>query len=259
MRATESGHWYTRQGEPRYTVKSAKGEDRATTLRDARKLDLIPSVTTIIGVAAKPGLERWKQEQVLLSALTLPRKEGESESDWLDRVIDDSKETGRAAADFGTEIHASIQGHFEGQSVAYEHQLYVEAAVNALTETFGDCKWIAEKSFGHLMGFGGKVDLHVPARPSGRRPETMSGFVVDIKTKEFGPDDKVSGFDDHLMQLAAYRMGLHMGSARCANVFVSRNHPGLARVVEWSADDLRRGWQMFVSLLEFWQTKNNYE
>ena len=48
----ESGHWYTRSGEPMYTVKANNGQQRNTTLRDARKYDLVPSVTTIINVAA---------------------------------------------------------------------------------------------------------------------------------------------------------------------------------------------------------------
>ena len=64
-RASESNHWYTRDGEPMYTVEAAKGGQRATTLRDARKLSLVPSVTTILNVAAKPALNQWLQRQVL--------------------------------------------------------------------------------------------------------------------------------------------------------------------------------------------------
>jgi hypothetical protein len=242
----ESTHWYTRSGEPAYTVKSAKGEDRPTTLRDARKLDLVPSVTTILGVAAKPGLEIWKQNQVLLAALTLPKDESESEADWVNRILEDSKAQGRDAADFGTRIHGAIQSYYEERHFDEAFRPYVESAVLAIQNHFNDWEWIAEQSFAHELGFGGKCDLHVPER-----------FVVDIKTKDFGPDDKVTGFDEHLLQLAAYRVGLGASAARCANVFVSRNNPGLAQVVEWDQDDLDRGWQMFVRLLEFYQIKNN--
>ena len=75
----DSAHWYQRDGVPLHTVLSAKGEPRPTTLRDARKLGLLPSVTNILGVIAKPGLTSWLQEQAVLAALTLPRIEGESE------------------------------------------------------------------------------------------------------------------------------------------------------------------------------------
>ena len=37
-----SEHWYSRDGRPAYEVESAKGMMRPTTLRDARKLGLVP-------------------------------------------------------------------------------------------------------------------------------------------------------------------------------------------------------------------------
>ncbi len=66
VRTSESGHWYTQEGKPAYTVVGSNGKVRNTTLRDAKKLKLLPSVTTVMSVAAKPGLEAWKQQQLLL-------------------------------------------------------------------------------------------------------------------------------------------------------------------------------------------------
>jgi hypothetical protein len=60
------------------------------------------------------------------------------------------------------------------------------------------------------------------------------------------------------MQLAAYRHGLEVPHARCANVFVSRTHPGLIKIVEWPEDELVKGWEMFQALLRFWKLKNNF-
>src|SRR5512146_840915 len=176
-RAAESTHWYDRDGNPAYTVKAKDGSDRPTTLRDARKLGLVPSVTTIIRCAAAPGLERWKQQQVLHAALTLPTIPGEPEDAYLDRIMADSQEQARKAAERGTAIHAAIQGHFEGKPPTEEYWPYVEGAVDVITEHLGKREWIAEKSFAHWRGFGGKVDLHCTAA------------VVDFKTKEFGEDD----------------------------------------------------------------------
>jgi hypothetical protein len=61
------------------------------------------------------------------------------------------------------------------------------------------------------------------------------------------------------VQLAAYRVGLGIPEARCANVFVSRSVPGLCKLIEWSSDDLSRGWKMFVQLLTYWQLKNGHQ
>ena len=248
-RASESNHWYTRDGVPMYTVEAKKVGQRATTLRDARSLNLVPSVTTILNVAAKPALLAWMQQQVLLAALTLPRRPDEPEKDYIDRIISDSKEQGKAAADAGTDIHASIQGHYEDKPTG-KHQESVDACVKAIKDHFGDAVWISERSFAHEAGFGGKCDLFCAG--------TLNA-VVDIKTKEFTDPDKIGGYDEHLMQLAAYRVGLGIPKARCANVFVSRNVPGLVVVKEWPLEELDTGWEMFMHLLAFWQLKNNHK
>lgn len=248
-RASESNHWYTREGVPMYTVEAKKGGQRATTLRDARSLNLVPSVTTILNVAAKPALLAWMQQQVLLAALTLPRRPDEPEKDYIDRIISDSKEQGKAAADAGTDIHASIQGHYEDKPTG-KHQESVTACVQAITDHFGQRQWVSERAFAHEAGFGGKCDLFAG---------DGEGVVVDIKTKEFTDPDKIGGYDEHLMQLAAYRVGLGIPKARCANVFVSRNVPGLVVVKEWPLEELDTGWEMFMHLLAFWQLKNNHK
>ena len=230
-----------------YTVPSKKdGTPRNTTLRDARERNLVPSVTTILNIAAKPGLNVWLQEQAILAALTLPRGEEEAESAWLKRVVQDSKAQARDAADLGTEIHAAIQGFYEGQK-ASAYPIHVQTCTKAIESHYGAKKWIAERAFAHEMGFGGKVDMHT------------DGIVIDIKTKDFDDPAKVAGYDEHLMQLAAYRVGLGMPEARCANVFVSRTNADLAVVKEWAEEDLARGWLMFTALLSFWQYKNQYE
>lgn len=242
-----SEHWYTRGGDPQYTVPTANGSVRSTTLRDARKLNLVPSVTTILNVAAKPGLMHWMQRQVLMAALTLPRMHDESEDSFIARILEDSKAQARAAADAGTDIHAAIQGFYEGQEVS-RHREHVEACTRTITDAFGYHGWVSERSFAHELGFGGKVDLHSP-----------QGVVIDIKTKEFKEGDKVEGYEEHLMQVAAYRVGLGLPDARCANVFVSRSVPGLCKLIEWFPEDLDRGWKMFVHLLTYWQLKNGHE
>jgi hypothetical protein len=246
-RAAESTHWYTRTGDPMYTVPSKKdGSQRPTTLRDARERNLVPSVTTILNIAAKPGLNVWLQEQAILAALTLPRYENEPESVWLKRVVQDSKSQAREAADLGTEIHTAVQGFYEGRK-ASAFPIHVQTCTKAIESHYGARNWVAERAFAHEMGFGGKVDLH------------SEGIVIDIKTKDFSDPSKVVPYDEHLMQLAAYRVGLGMPEARCANVFISRTNPDLAVVTEWAEEDLQRGWKMFTALLSFWQYKNQYE
>lgn len=251
LHASEGGHWYTREGEPLYQIPKADGEGmRPVTLRDARKLKLVPGVSGILNCAAKPGLDRWLQEQVLLAALTLPRGSTEPEETWLERVRVDSKETGKKAADRGTAIHKAIQEWYDVGYCEPEYGVFCQSVSSALHK-WTPSVFIPEKSFACPMGFGGKVDL-----------QAYEGFVADAKTKEFTGEDLASGkqlaWDDHCMQLSAYRYGLNMPKARCANVFVSVNEPGLVILHEWTEEELERGWRMFLALLQFWQAKNRY-
>jgi hypothetical protein len=247
--AAESMHWYGQDGSPQYQIKGANGKERPPTLRDARKIGLVPSVTSIIRAAAAPGLERWKQEQVLLAALTLPKKPDEPEPDYIARIIRDSQEQGRKAAERGTGIHAAIQGHYEGVPPEPEMWPYVSAAKEAITEHFGPgIRWVPERSFANALGYGGKVDLYSVDPP----------IVCDFKTKEFKEDAEMKTWDEHHMQLAAYREGLLVPSARCAIVYVSSSVPGLARVMEIDAEALDKGWSMFRGLLTYWQAKSGY-
>lgn len=242
VHASESGHWYDKDGRPAYTLIGANGKERAPTVRDARKLNLYPSVTTIIRCAAAPGLEFWKAKQAILAALTLPRNEGEFEDAYLDRILRDSKEQARKAAERGTEIHAAIQGHYEGKQPDEALWPFVQGAMKAV----GPGVWDAEKSFAHPLGFGGKVDL------------SSDEWVIDFKTKEFSPEDPIKGWPEQAMQLAAYRVGLGFTRARCGNVFVSVTHPGHAVMYEWPEEELSQGWEKFRALLGYWQADRKY-
>lgn len=249
IHASESGHWYRRDGAPAYTVKAKDGSDRPATLRDARKLGLVPGVSTIIGCCAKPGLERWKLDQMMHAALTLPRRTEEPEAQWIDRVWADSQETARKARERGTKIHAAIQGHYEGVAPDPDLWPYVQGAVRAVREWLALPAWTAERSFACGLGFGGKADLSALLE------------AADFKTKEFGPDDDLKIFDEHAMQLAAYLEGLGIGVERGSGAicYVSTTHPGLARLIEIPREDLRKGWRMFCGLLDYWKAKTSFE
>ena len=242
--AAESGHWYTRAGEPAYTIVGKNGKERATTIRDARKFGLVPSVTTILKAAAKPGLERWKAEQLLMAALTLPRLAAEADADWIGRVWEDSIQQAVKAAERGTEIHAAIESSLRGATCPEELIPFVKVAEEAIKPLeMRDHQ--AEKSFASPLGYGGKVDLHSPY------------VVLDFKTKD-GDLDAVRCFDEHFMQVAAYAQGLQHSNARCGIVFVSRQLPARARLLMHTEEQTAHGWGMFKALLLYWQEAHEY-
>lgn len=252
--ASEAGHWYAIDGTPMYEViAKGTGLPRATTLRDAKTMNLCPSVTAIINCAAKPGLENWKAQQVLLAALTTSRAEGEAEDAYVARIMADSKEQASKAREKGTILHAALQGYYEGEAPHADWLETVQATKAAIDKHFGvNRTWVAEKSFAHFMGYGGKCDLHASL---GLEP-----IVLDFKTKDFDESKIKKGlaFDEHAMQLVAYANGLDIPHARCANAFVSTTTPGLVHIHEYDKAELTKAWAMFRGLLSYWQAKSGY-
>ncbi len=141
-------------------VTGANGNERDTTLRDARKLNLFPSVTGILDLIAKPALTNWIVDQNILAALTIPRIEGESSDALCKSIKHDGREEGKAAAQVGTDIHDAIESIWN-QKRPYAYEDIANGAVYAILEYTQE----EEKNFNPELtvvgdGYGGKVDLH---------------------------------------------------------------------------------------------------
>ena len=245
-----SDHWYDRAGKPQYEQTTLKGGTRSTDLRDARKHGLVPSVTTILQVAPKPQLEAWKVKQGILAALTATRDPSESDDAFIARVLKDSQEQAKKAAEEGNRIHDACEAHYRGQSVLAQYQPHVTAVATCVSQLFpGVSDWVAEAYFSHDSGFGGKVDLHSPS----------SGIVIDYKGKDGDfTDGKKLAYDQHY-QLAAYSRGLNLPIATAANIFVSRTHPGCVASHVWTVEDMTEGWDFFCAALNLWRKWKKFD
>lgn len=239
-----AGHWYSQDGTRIDFVMGAKGQAVTPDIRHARKHNFAPGVTTIIKCAASEALTIYREKQVLMAALTLPRPNEESDEEFVARVMRDSKQHAEDAALAGTALHAEIEhGLGDPQNV----NPWVLSARQALDSACGAREWKTEWSTVHSFGFATRADLFSLGDQD---------WVIDVKTKE-GPLDDLKTWDDHHMQLAATASALGLKGARCAILYVRRDAPE-ARLVEVEQNDIARGWGMFRCLLQFWQTKNSY-
>jgi hypothetical protein len=233
----EKGHFYTSDGKPAYTIIGKNGKERNTTLKDARKMGLLPSVTMIIKESAKPGLENWKLDQMLMAALTLTRIDTETDKEYINRIKTDSKSQAIKAAERGNQIHAWIQQGFEGKLSDPDGGIYFHVAKECIEKELGNITWICEQSFSKGR-YGGKVDIfhHRIA-------------TIDIKTKDTELSD-VKLWDEHFMQLAAYRSL----DEPCGILFVGTKDVD-AKLVWATEDELYRGEKMFNALVDYWYAK----
>ncbi len=253
-------HFYDRQGLPVYEVKKATSIGlRATHIGDARKLKLVPSVTGVTGQIAKQQLTEWMLKQLLETVLRnkppsdtllLSLAEYETQVDrWKKYIIPLSKEESQKAARRGTELHDKLEKYFLTGYVDDSDGDIIRAVKGLLKQKFGSMEWVPEKSFGHKLGYGGKVDLC---------SFQGDGIVVDFKTKAKDILDSKLLYDDYCTQLAAYRVGLDIPQAKCYNLVISTTKPGTVFMHEWPEVELSRGFEKFKLLLSYWQIENNY-
>ncbi len=245
-------HWYSQDGTTKYTVPYANGKgERDTNLSDARKLGLSPSVTTIIGLLDKPALTIWKMNQ-LFDAMMTYDQDNYTLADYKKLVFSEATRKGREAADRGTEIHDALDKYIKDGVIVKGMDEFVAPVVQLLLSKFGNLDWIPEESFAHPDRFGGKCDLH--AKPCEAFP---NGVILDFKTKATENFDKVKAYDEHCMQLVAYREGFNLPKAACYNLFISTHEPGALMLHHWEEKTCGKACKMFYCLLDYWKLSNN--
>ena len=243
MIATESGHWYKADGTPCYEIAGKDGTLRGTTLRDARKLNLYPSVTTVCSVLDKPGLKQYFRREMFSATATTPRLPGMADEDYFAECCKWADEHSLLAREAGTAFHGSMEAHVKGKLIPPEHFDLCNKVVCELEKVSVPLMYgKAERSFAHPAGFGGKID------------NSGDGWVVDFKTKK--TLDKKLAYDQNI-QLAAYAWGLGIEAPRLLNVFVGIED-GQVVVHEWDAVECGKGLRVFKLALALWQEIKDY-
>lgn len=250
---SENAHWYRRDGEPLHCIPAANGEMRATTVRDARKLGLLPSVTNVLGVINKPELVEWKMTQAVLAALTLPRASGEELGVFARRVVEDAQSQVKGAAEFGAAFHAGAEQ--VAKSLEVDQAGPYAAWLNLFRDWFqANCVrvvWTERVLVSNELGYAGTADLLVEHQAYGLT-------LVDYKTQAVKAGGKARAYGSWCQQLAAYRRAIGK-PVTCVNLIVNSAAPAAPVEHVWSEEELRAGLESFGGALVIWRHEKNYD
>ena len=226
-----SAHWYTRKGEPMHTViAKGSGKPRNTTLTDARKLDLVPSVTTILNIISKPSIINWKVRLAIKAGI---------ETGDPEKAVEQLEDESTVASKRGTRYHKALEEMLSGslslRQTAIEYdvpELTLEVVQRWVDTEYKDA-FVCEQPFA-LKYYGGCIDLWSPE------------LTTDFKTSE-----KPKSWPEHAWQIAAYSNG--KPAMRSCILLISTLEPGLIEPVFYDQDQLDEGYTIFYRALQLWQ------
>lgn len=251
------GHWYSVTGVPVHTVVGTNGKERNTNLRDARKLNLLPSVTTVLRILDKPQLNDWKVQQAVVAAVSTARQPQETDEAFAERIMLVASEPMTAAQDFGTALHDLMEKRAVSpdalKSPLVDTNLrpwfpFIEEFYDDVTEV------VLCESTVVGNGYAGRIDLL-------SRHRSIDGLVLnDFKTSKW-KRGKASFYDDHARQLAAYAAILedqYCEPVTCRNVGINSlaAEPFQSRV--WTHEERQQAGLVFQQTLKLWQLITGY-
>ena len=220
---------------------------RPTTLADCRRLNLLPSVTTITKTLAAPALTQWLKRTAAIAAITTPRLDGESVDDFLDRVIAvDSESIGDAAKQRGSDVHSAIESALGGKSFSFDWAPFVKPVLDEVAK-LGDVVSTEKIMLGKR--YAGRCDLICES------DECIT--VVDFKTTGAAKLPSKS-YPEHRLQLSAYAHCIENAKPiQTANIYISTARPGEIKVT--LNDNWQDDYAAFDLVVRLWGWVNNFD
>jgi hypothetical protein len=250
-----TARFYTKAGEPCFEIPKKSGNGmKSPTIRDAREMELLPSVTHLIRTLNRPELNEWITEQCVLAVLTTPRKPGETDDEFVRRVLHEERiqdQEVERARKMGNQIHAALEDALNmGLSSSPNKAMapYVDPVLQWRMKV-GRVVWAERILVGE--GYAGKADLLLDL-------EDINFLqLIDFKTTSRLPK---ASYHEHRLQTSAYAKAADNNKKpilHTANVYISTVDPG--KFVVHCQDNWENTYNKgFKPLMELWQWMNGY-
>ena len=241
-------HWYQVDGT---LVDGAN-------LRQARAQNLLPSVTTILDILDKPGLNRWKMmvgpeeaERVGAETSAEGARIHDLISQWI--IVYMNKEYVRPLETPGDDWEVAAE-----QAGIFEEDFYMlQPTLEWLQENVSrEHPVMSEISLTHPMGYAGTIDIACNDKDGNR-------MLIDMKTRDIKTAPKrVERYFEYGIQLGGYESLLDPAKEdehRWVSLIINRD-PAKPMCVpqEWNTPDKARARRAFAALVAAWQAIKNY-
>jgi hypothetical protein len=216
-------------------------------------------------------LERWKFRQLTDACYANPSIQ-KGQYKWTPEgyntdMIEKAFEQVDNAADAGTLIHEAIENHFTGADPDYDYSKKVEvndtdAPLSGYVQQVSD--WVLSNDVvvndcevrlvNKEYGYAGLTDATI--NRNGKQG------IMDFKTRRTKEGQKVTPYDEHPTQIAAYHMAKYGAIDKDAigcNLYISTTEIGRIEAIWYNAEDLQLHWEKFKLTLSLWQIIKKYK
>ena len=264
---TQSLHWYSaKDGSPAHDA----------TLREARKDNLLPSVTSIIKNWYNPMLERYKINEALKAAVTLPRIAGEDDEAFGQRCLEESLRHAIEAASAGTALHGELEAwnkSWEGwdakatgfplpqafPAFSPQYEQFCLPYADYATKNYSRIVRSEITLFSANMGIAGRTDLIAMDKRLGM-------VIADYKTtkvKSYKGKKDPGFWPSYCWQLAVYAELYRLQNdlpepPRIVSLVVDLDQPGIYEKV-WEVEEQTRALEFMKHLIAAWQIEKKYK
>lgn len=265
-------HWYDRHGNPRHDAG----------LRVARKDNLLPSVTTVLGFWKSSFLEDWGANQRLfkfcdyvvdkvISEERTPEQameylriiaNEEDKSDYRKDQLKMIKGLGNSylnqTADFGTAVHYELEQYNldVNYEIKEEYKIYCEGYLDFYRSNIKQIIH-AERTMADVeLLAAGTVDLVY---------EGLDGFiyVLDYKTRKLSGTPSTDWRFKDCAQMSVYAKMIQKELdldyfPKCVSFGISTNNPGETSIKYWKEEKTKLGLEYYQHMAKCWCLQNNY-
>lgn len=225
----------------------SNGQLHECDIREARKNQYVAGTTEIIHEFSNSfGLDLYKQKQMFLASMTMPRPEGITDEAFYDLVVEDSKVHSEKAKQWGIDLHYVITANLNN----WVHQTKDNLIEKKAMEVYD---WIKQNK---------------------------DSCIIDFKSQETKDGKFKQPYDSWLFQLCGYKMtslkagtyidyGFSMNSfggtidyaimhgilrdkVKLINLMVSSNEDIPIKVYPWKPEKIEWGCKVFTKMVELY-------
>ena len=244
-----SAHWYNSDGEPAYEVPSADGKKMVkTTVIQARKLGLLPSVTTVFKILNKEAINAWRIKEMFKAVRDNPQLGGESDESYEQRIVDIADSVSSKARLTGDKIHKYCEFALSGANPRTLECDIPEATKDAIDKFIGS----------HITNPQSEVlCINNKYRYAGR-VDCICNFdgvtaILDFKSQDTKGGD-ARYYDEMCYQGSAYCLAKDV--KRFISVIISSTDHGKLEWKEWTTEEILNGRKTFLLMLALFKRIN---